>query len=57
VKAVLAQPTAAGVRVELGGQYASQQSGVPRAALVLALAAASVIGVMVLQFRRSWSRS
>jgi len=41
----------AGIRVELGGQYASQRQAFRGLLLVLALAAASVIGVMVLQFR------
>jgi multidrug efflux pump subunit AcrB len=44
-------PPPAGVRVELGGQYASQRQAFRALLLVLALAAASVIGVMVLQFQ------
>jgi multidrug efflux pump subunit AcrB len=44
-------PPPAGIRVELGGQYASQREAFRALLLVLALAAASVIGVMVLQFQ------
>ncbi|HUQ79888.1 MAG TPA: efflux RND transporter permease subunit [Gemmatimonadaceae bacterium] len=52
VRSVLAaNPPPAGVRVELGGQYASQRQAFRSLLLVLGLAAASVIGVMVLQFR------
>jgi multidrug efflux pump subunit AcrB len=52
VKAVLASsPPPSGIRVELGGQYAGQQQAFRALMLVLALAAASVIGVMVLQFQ------
>ncbi len=52
VRKVLADnPPPAGVRVELGGQYASQRQAFRALLLVLALAAASVIGVMVLQFQ------
>ncbi len=52
VKTVLAQhPTPAGIRVELGGQYAGQQQAFRALLLVLALAAASVVGVMVIQFQ------
>ncbi len=52
VKTALAQtPPPPGVRVELGGQYASQQQAFHALLLVLALAAASVIGVMVIQFQ------
>jgi multidrug efflux pump subunit AcrB len=51
VKRVLAaNPAPAGIRVELGGQYAGQQEAFRALLLVLALAAASVIGVMVIQF-------
>ncbi|HEU4587516.1 MAG TPA: efflux RND transporter permease subunit [Gemmatimonadales bacterium] len=39
-----------GVRIELGGQYAGQQEAFRSLLLVLALAAASVIAVMVVQF-------
>jgi CzcA family heavy metal efflux pump len=52
VKAILdAQPAPAGIRVELGGQYASQQQAFSALLLVLALAAVSVMAVMVIQFR------
>jgi CzcA family heavy metal efflux pump len=52
VKKVLADtPPPAGIRVELGGQYAGQQAAFDALLLVLALAAASVIGVMVIQFQ------
>jgi len=39
-----------GIRVELGGQYASQQTAFRSLVLVLGLAAASVVAVMVVQF-------
>jgi multidrug efflux pump subunit AcrB len=52
VKAVIAaKPPPPGIRLELGGQYASQQEAFRGLLLVLALAAASVIAVMVLQFQ------
>jgi multidrug efflux pump subunit AcrB len=52
VKRVLAEvPPPAGIRVELGGQYAGQQQAFRALLLVLGLAAASVIAVMVLQFQ------
>ena len=52
VKAVLAaHPPPPGIRLELGGQYASQQDAFRGLLLVLALAAASVVAVMVLQFQ------
>ena len=52
VRAVLAKnPAPAGIRVEIGGQYASQQEAFRALLLVLALAAASVISVMVIQFQ------
>jgi CzcA family heavy metal efflux pump len=52
VKTVLAkQPPPTGMRLELGGQYASQQEAFRGLLLVLALAAASVVAVMVLQFQ------
>jgi multidrug efflux pump subunit AcrB len=52
VKAVLAaQPPPSGIRLELGGQYASQQDAFRGFLLVLALAAASVVAIMVLQFQ------
>ena len=52
VKAVLAKkPPPTGIRLELGGQYASQQEAFRGLLLVLALAVASVVAVMVLQFQ------
>lgn len=52
VRQVLASiPAPQGVRVELGGRYASQQDAFRSLLLVLALAALSVTGVMVVQFR------
>ncbi|MFL5482875.1 MAG: efflux RND transporter permease subunit [Gemmatimonadaceae bacterium] len=52
VKAVLAKKRPPpGIRMELGGQYASQQEAFRGLLLVLALAVASVVGVMVLQFQ------
>src|SRR5207253_4127645 len=52
VKSVLtAHPPPPGIRLELGGQYASQQAAFRGLLLVLALAAASVVAVMVLQFQ------
>jgi CzcA family heavy metal efflux pump len=52
VKAVLRkQPPPPSIRLELGGQYASQQQAFRGLLLVLALAAASVVAVMVLQFQ------
>ena len=52
VKAVLAEvPPPPGIRIELGGQYASQQEAFRALLLVLALAAASVVAVMVMQFQ------
>ncbi len=51
VRAVLAKnPPPSGIRLEIGGQYASQQEAFRSLLLVLALAAASVIAVMVIQF-------
>jgi multidrug efflux pump subunit AcrB len=44
-------PAPAGIRVELGGQYAGQQAAFKALLLVLALAAASVVAVMVIQFQ------
>ena len=44
-------PPPPGIRLELGGQYASQQQAFRALLLVLALAAASVIAVMVIQFQ------
>ena len=52
VKTVLAEnPPPPGIRLEIGGQYASQQQAFRALLLVLALAAASVIAVMVIQFQ------
>jgi CzcA family heavy metal efflux pump len=52
VKEVLAStPPPPGIRLELGGQYAGQQKAFQALILVLALAAASVICVMVIQFQ------
>ena len=46
-----ANPAPAGIRVELGGRYASQQRAFRALLIVLGLAAVSVMAVMVLQFR------
>ncbi len=52
VRAILdANPAPDGIRVELGGRYASQQRAFRALLIVLALAAVSVMAVMVLQFR------
>ena len=52
VKGVLAaNPPPPGIRIELAGQYAGQQQAFRALLLVLALAAASVVAVMVIQFR------
>jgi multidrug efflux pump subunit AcrB len=52
VKAVIAKhPSPTGIRVELGGLYASQREAFRSLLLVLALAVASVIAVMVIQFQ------
>ncbi|MEO6446788.1 MAG: efflux RND transporter permease subunit [Gemmatimonadaceae bacterium] len=52
VRAILAaNPAPEGVRVELGGRYASQQAAFQALLLVLALAAVSVMAVMVVQFQ------
>ena len=52
VKSVLdANPPPPGIRVELGGRYASQQAAFRALLVVLALAALSVMAVMVVQFR------
>ncbi|HWZ61339.1 MAG TPA: efflux RND transporter permease subunit, partial [Gemmatimonadaceae bacterium] len=51
VQRVLAKhPAPAGIRVELGGQYAGQQDAFKALLIVLALAAVSVIAVMLIQF-------
>src|SRR5205085_4137357 len=52
VKGVLAaNPPPPGIRLEIGGQYAGQQQAFRALLMVLALAAASVIAVMVIQFQ------
>jgi multidrug efflux pump subunit AcrB len=52
VRTVLAEnPPPAGVRTELGGLYAPQQEAFRSLLFVLALAAASVVAVMVIQFQ------
>ena len=52
VRAIFAaQPAPPGIRVEIGGRYASQQAAFRALLLVLALAAVSVMAVMVVQFR------
>ncbi len=52
VRAVMkATPPPANVRLEVAGQYASQQAAFGALLVVLALAAVSVIGVMVVQFQ------
>ncbi len=51
VKDVLAAaPPPAGIRVEIAGQYASQQEAFRALLIVLGLAAVSVVAVMVVQF-------
>ena len=49
-EALATHPPPPGIRVELGGQYASQQTAFRSLVLVLGLAAASVVAVMVVQF-------
>src|SRR6266568_4889851 len=49
-EALAKHPPPPGIRVELGGQYASQQAAFRSLLLVLGLAAASVVAVMVVQF-------
>jgi len=52
IKTILnANPAPEGIRVELGGQYASQRQAFTALLVVLALAAVSVMAVMVIQFR------
>jgi CzcA family heavy metal efflux pump len=52
IRQILAEtPPPAGVRVELGGQSAGQQAAFRALLLVLALAVASVVAVMVIQFQ------
>src|SRR5262249_22244243 len=51
IKQVLAaNPPPAGIRLELAGAYASQQAAFRALLVVLALAAVSVVAVMVVQF-------
>lgn len=51
VKAVVSQtPPPSGVRLELAGQYASQQQAFRSLLIVLALAAVSVVAIMLIQF-------
>jgi multidrug efflux pump subunit AcrB len=49
-RVLAAHPAPAGIRVELGGQYAGQQEAFRALLIVLALAAVSVIAVMLVQF-------
>jgi len=49
-RVLAAHPPPPGIRVEIGGQYAAQQQEFRALLIVLALAAVSVIGVMVVQF-------
>ncbi len=49
-RVIAATPPPPGVRLELGGQYASQQEAFQALLITLALAAVSVTGVMVIQF-------
>lgn len=52
VRGVLAtHPVPRGIRLEVGGQYATQQTAFASLLLVLGLAAVSVVAVMVIQFR------
>ncbi|MBI3568932.1 MAG: efflux RND transporter permease subunit [Gemmatimonadetes bacterium] len=52
VKRILAaHPVPEGIRVELGGRYASQQAAFRALLIVLALAVVSVMAVMVIQFQ------
>ena len=52
VRGVLAKhPLPQGIRLEIGGQYATQQTAFASLLLVLVLAAVSVVAVMVIQFR------
>ena len=50
-RVIAAHQPGPGIRMELGGQYASQQEAFGALLLVLALAAASVVAVMVVQFQ------
>ena len=49
--AIAAVPPPAGIRLEIGGQYAGQQASFRAFLLVMLLAAASVVAIMVVQFR------
>jgi CzcA family heavy metal efflux pump len=49
-RVLAAHPAPGGIRVELGGQYAGQQEAFKALLIVLALAAVSVIAVMLIQF-------
>jgi CzcA family heavy metal efflux pump len=49
-RVLAAHPAPAGIRVELGGQYAGQQEAFKALLIVLGLAAVSVIAVMLIQF-------
>jgi CzcA family heavy metal efflux pump len=49
-RVLAAHPAPAGIRVELGGQYAGQQAAFKALLIVLALAVVSVIAVMVIEF-------
>ncbi len=49
-RVLAAHPVPAGVRIEIGGQYAGQQRAFRALLIVLALAAVSVVAVMVIQF-------
>lgn len=52
VREVLARhPAPTGIRLEIGGQFATQQAAFASLLLVLGLAAVSVVAVMVIQFR------
>ncbi len=52
VREVLAKhPAPGGIRLEIGGQFATQQAAFASLLLVLGLAAVSVVAVMVIQFR------
>ena len=50
LRVLAAHPAPAGVRVEIGGQYAGQQEAFRTLLIVLVLAAVSVVAVMVVQF-------
>jgi CzcA family heavy metal efflux pump len=49
-QAISANPPPAGVKVEIGGQYANQQESFRALLVILLLAAVSVVTVMVVQF-------